>query len=855
MKRIASVVLFLLVLCGVAHAQTATLIGTISAPQTTAPLRNATLQFALSQAAIVTGTATLTTSPVTCSTSIDGSIHLLPNVLAPPVAAANYSSGSVPSGTYYVALSYITTAAATETLVGPTIAVAMSGTGNLRVIAPTLQPTGAAAYRVYVGTTPTALHLQSTVATFIPNTVSSYASGGAAPPGANNTVCTLRANDATIPQTSYKLSGTAQNGATVPGLALQIYLPSGTTDISNGFPLSGVQPRFPNPIIANPASQATQSINSPLTLNGFSLTSGATIYPVNNTPPTPQSGTGYIYEYPSGTLNIVSDNVNISPFLYNKTCLAASQVGANAGAKIAACMATVNAQGGGIVDATGLLGAQNVTQDVWSGVTTPISLKLGYIVVAATQTQNMCTGCSVDGAGRDETIWNYTGSGTAWSFSAAAPRTTMTDMQIRTSQAGSTVGILVTTGVENVFDNLLITAGSPTSGFAYGIKITGSVGFLTTRAKFTNVDVDYYRTAGIAIDHVEGVALANMFFMAELDSTAADAILLDSLAQEIFMQTVSTIYGRHGIMLRNTLESPTVDNAPANIFADQLRVDTTSGGAGFYFDSTLADAQISFVCTDCWAEGAGRSNANTHVTTANGIQHNGGRNVRFIGCRVLVADKSGVEIADADVANVVYDSCIINQNNQSSDADGQGVYVTAAAKNVKVLNSWFGNDASSGDTKYGVKIAAVDAAGLEVSGNDFSATLTTGAVSNANTGTTLVGPNTPLGVLATSLTQDEVLTKFRTAVAADSPVTVLATDSVLLCNAAAGGITYNLPAVADAPNKTYTMKKIDAVANACTLDGNASETIDGATTLATSTQWGSFVIANNGTAWYVLSKN
>jgi hypothetical protein len=431
----------------------------------------------------------------------------------------------------------------------------------------------------------------------------------------------------------------------------------------------------------------------------------------------------------------------------------------------------------------------------------------------------------------------------------------MSDLQIRTSQAGSTVGIRITGGTENFFDNVLITAGSTSTGFATGIKVTGSIGALTTRAKFTNTDVDYYRTAGISIDHTQGVILQNMFFQAELDSTAPDAILLDSLADEIYIQTASSIYGRHGLMLRNTLESPTPDNAPAFIFADQLRVDTTSGGAGIYFDSTLADAGISFVCTDCWVEGAGRSNANTHVTTANGIQHNGGQNVRFIGCRIRVADKSGVEIADADVKNVSYDGCFITENNQAGDADGQGIYVTAAATQLRFTNNWFNNESGSGDMKYGVKVAAVASTGLVVTGNTF-ATLTTGAMSNANTAVSLVGLNSPQGVLVSSLTQDELLTRTRTNVFADTPVTVLATDSVLLCNAVGGAITYNLPAVATSPNKTYTMKKIDAAGgNACTLDGNASETIDGATTLATSTQWEAFTITNNGTAWYVVSKN
>jgi hypothetical protein len=77
-------------------------------------------------------------------------------------------------------------------------------------------------------------------------------------------------------------------------------------------------------------------------------------------------------------------------------------------------------------------------------------------------------------------------------------------------------------------------------------------------------------------------------------------------------------------------------------------------------------------------------------------------------------------------------------------------------------------------------------------------------------------------------------------------------DYILLADATGGAFSITLPAVATSSGCVLHVKKIDASGNAVTLDGNASETIDGATTLAMSTQYQSYSIACNGSAWYVL---
>ena len=77
-------------------------------------------------------------------------------------------------------------------------------------------------------------------------------------------------------------------------------------------------------------------------------------------------------------------------------------------------------------------------------------------------------------------------------------------------------------------------------------------------------------------------------------------------------------------------------------------------------------------------------------------------------------------------------------------------------------------------------------------------------------------------------------------------------DSVLLVDATAGAVTVTVPAAADYTDRQWIVKKIDASANAVTLDATGANTIDGAGTLALASQWDSTRIASNGTAWFVV---
>lgn len=82
--------------------------------------------------------------------------------------------------------------------------------------------------------------------------------------------------------------------------------------------------------------------------------------------------------------------------------------------------------------------------------------------------------------------------------------------------------------------------------------------------------------------------------------------------------------------------------------------------------------------------------------------------------------------------------------------------------------------------------------------------------------------------------------------------TLVLTEDVILVDASGGSVTLNLPAAATAGRKIYNVKKIDGTGNSVIIDADSTETIDGALTLSTVTQYESFTIVCDGTAWYII---
>jgi hypothetical protein len=78
-------------------------------------------------------------------------------------------------------------------------------------------------------------------------------------------------------------------------------------------------------------------------------------------------------------------------------------------------------------------------------------------------------------------------------------------------------------------------------------------------------------------------------------------------------------------------------------------------------------------------------------------------------------------------------------------------------------------------------------------------------------------------------------------------------DYLLICDSTAGAITLTLPPAALVPGRIYAFKRINSGGGSVTIDGYASETIDGSTTASLTSHWDSFIIMTNGVAWFKLA--
>lgn len=91
--------------------------------------------------------------------------------------------------------------------------------------------------------------------------------------------------------------------------------------------------------------------------------------------------------------------------------------------------------------------------------------------------------------------------------------------------------------------------------------------------------------------------------------------------------------------------------------------------------------------------------------------------------------------------------------------------------------------------------------------------------------------------------------RHRSVVSKTSAYTLTEANDICLVDATGGAVTITLPTAAGKPGRTYTVKKIDASANAVTVDGDGSETIDGAANVSLAAQWDSVRLFSDGTNW------
>ncbi len=152
----------------------------------------------------------------------------------------------------------------------------------------------------------------------------------------------------------------------------------------------------------------------------------------------------------------------------------------------------------------------------------------------------------------------------------------------------------------------------------------------------------------------------------------------------------------------------------------------------------------------------------------------------------------------------------------------------------------------------GAAIRTVD--NINLADSDVSAS---SATSLAGDGLTAPGDGTIAVAVDTTnlaITADTVTLANRPAVTSVTAATyaTLAADELIAANATSNAITVNLIAAASYRKKTLRIRKTDNSSNAVTIDGNASETIGGLTTITLKSQGCWIEIYSDGSNWQVL---
>jgi hypothetical protein len=184
---------------------------------------------------------------------------------------------------------------------------------------------------------------------------------------------------------------------------------------------------------------------------------------------------------------------------------------------------------------------------------------------------------------------------------------------------------------------------------------------------------------------------------------------------------------------------------------------------------------------------------------------------------------------DAQFHPYLVDSTTTAQILMEQDGGGDTVFTQRL---TGLRNFSFGIDNSDGD-KWKLTIANTVRSVTPVFAVDDSRNVAV----NANTAASRFDINGSFGVALNSVSANTTLTS---------------AHHTVLVDATGGARTITLPAASGCSGRIYCIKKTDASGNAVTVDGNASETIDGSTTNSLSSQYDGVTIQSDGSNWHIL---
>lgn len=171
-----------------------------------------------------------------------------------------------------------------------------------------------------------------------------------------------------------------------------------------------------------------------------------------------------------------------------------------------------------------------------------------------------------------------------------------------------------------------------------------------------------------------------------------------------------------------------------------------------------------------------------------------------------------------------------------------GVRLVGAVLSTAITGCVFQNHSTTG-----IQVGA--GATVSVTGNRFTETVPVTELGATATGNYGENSNFQSSVIIGSLSTVDRRRVRTTAI--DTTLTM--DDETILVDATAAPRTITLPLAASVPFKKYNVKKIDATANAVTIDGAGAETIDGALTQVIVTQYVTLSPqSDNVSAWWIV---
>jgi hypothetical protein len=163
-----------------------------------------------------------------------------------------------------------------------------------------------------------------------------------------------------------------------------------------------------------------------------------------------------------------------------------------------------------------------------------------------------------------------------------------------------------------------------------------------------------FGSIGVQIDHAVDTFFTDVSIYGATNSTTAQPLVVDTGTSRLYLSQVATGFGLHGFTVQNANSGGSYGNAPVYIWADQFLADTTTGGDGVLFASSLSSSVVGAHFTNSWAAAAGRNNVGTIVAAgSNGFHISGGQGIYIgAGTRIRLNSGNGILIDSANVAEV-----------------------------------------------------------------------------------------------------------------------------------------------------------------------------------------------------------